>query len=71
MTQLIVREKEVTLLDLLDRALYKGIVLYGDITISVANVDLVYLGVRLLVTSIERLEEMRRAVAEEFEVGCD
>ena len=52
-TQLAAREKEVTLLDLLDRLLNKGVVLVGDLTISVADVDLIYVGLRLLLTSVE------------------
>jgi gas vesicle structural protein len=64
MSQTVASEKQVTLLDLLDRAIYKGVVLNGDITISVANVDLVYLGLKLLLTSTDRVEEMRRLAAE-------
>jgi gas vesicle structural protein len=64
MDQLAAREKEVTLLDLLDRILYKGVIIYGDVTLSVANVDLVYLSLRVLLTSVERYEEMRKAAME-------
>ncbi|MCG8348532.1 MAG: gas vesicle protein [Chloroflexales bacterium] len=46
-------ERDVTLLELLDRALDKGVVLWGDLTLSVANVDLVYVGLRVLLTSVE------------------
>lgn len=46
-------EKEVTLLELLDRVLDKGVVLTGDITLSVADVDLVYVGLRVLLSSVE------------------
>lgn len=59
MQSLATREKQVTLLDLLDRILYRGVVVYGDITLSVADVDLVYLSLKLLLTSVERAEEMR------------
>jgi hypothetical protein len=55
----ITKEREVTLLDLLDRILDKGVIIKGDITISVANVDLVYLGLKVLLTSVETLEHMR------------
>ena len=61
MSQLAIKEKRVTLLDLVDRILDKGVVLTGDITISVADVDLVYLGVRLLLSSIETAERLRVA----------
>ena len=52
-------EKEVTLLELLDRLLDKGVVLSGDVTLSVADVDLVYVGLRVLVSSVEASERMR------------
>jgi gas vesicle structural protein len=52
-------EYDVTLLELVDRVLNKGVVLHGDITLSVADVDLVYVGLRVLLASVgtfERLE---------------
>ncbi|KAF0119105.1 MAG: GvpA-family gas vesicle protein [Rhodospirillaceae bacterium] len=55
------RSGEIALADLLDRALNKGVVLWGEATISVASVDLIYLGVKLLVSSIETAERMRTA----------
>lgn len=61
MSQLVARQKEFTLLELLDRILDKGVVLKGDITISVANVDLVYLGLKVLLGSVESVERMRTA----------
>ena len=48
--------EQVTLLDLVDRVLNKGVVVAGDITLSVANVDLVYVGLRLLLASAATLE---------------
>jgi len=44
---------DVSLLELLDRLLDKGVVLSGDITLAVADVDLVYLGLRVLLASVE------------------
>lgn len=64
MTENVAKEKEFTLLDLLDRILDKGVVIYGDITISVADVDLVYLGLKLMLTSAERADEMHHLAAE-------
>jgi hypothetical protein len=61
---LVAKEKEVTLLDLLDRILNKGVILWGDITLSVADVDLVYVGLKVLLTSVETAERMRRATAQ-------
>ena len=69
MNQLAAREKEVTLLDILDRILNKGVILYGDITLSVADVDLVYVSLKVLVTSIETAERTRRAAADRYLVA--
>jgi gas vesicle structural protein len=49
--------EEITLLELVDRVLNKGVVLTGDITLSVADVDLVYVGLRVLLASVATLEE--------------
>lgn len=48
----------ISLCDALDRILTKGVVIYGDITISVAGVDLLYIGLRGLVCAIDALEQM-------------
>ena len=64
MNQLAAREKEVTLLDLLDRILEKGVILRGDITLSVADVDLIYVGLKLLLSSVETAERMNMAVTQ-------
>ena len=64
MNQLALREKNVTLLDLLDRMLDKGVVLTGDITISVANVELVYVGLKVLLTSVEKMEQIRKGACQ-------
>ena len=49
-------EQQITLLELVDRVLNKGVVLTGDITLSVADVDLVYVGLRVLLASVGTLE---------------
>jgi gas vesicle structural protein len=51
-------QQQVTLLELVDRVLNKGVVLSGDITLSVAGVDLVYVGLRLLLASVGTLERL-------------
>ena len=53
------QSKEVTILELLDRVLNKGVVIVGDVVISVADIDLVYLGVKLLLSSVETMKEKR------------
>ena len=50
--------REVTLLDLLDRVIDHGVVLHGDITLSVADVDLIYLGLRVMLASVERAQKL-------------
>lgn len=57
----ILKEKKVTLLEVLDRALNKGVVISGDIVISLAEVDLIYVGLKLLVSSVETMERLRGA----------
>lgn len=47
-----------TLPDLLDRILDKGLVIAGDITIQLVDIDLITIKVRLLLASAERAEEM-------------
>jgi hypothetical protein len=48
--------EELTLVDLVDRVLNKGVVVTGDVTLSVADVDLVYVGLRLLLASASTFE---------------
>lgn len=49
---------ELTLLELVDRVLNKGVVVTGDITLSVAGVDLVYVGLRVLLASASTLDRL-------------
>ena len=58
MSTSVARMQDVTLLDLLDRVIDHGVVLAGDVTLSVADVDLIYLGVRVLLAPTERLSEL-------------
>jgi gas vesicle structural protein len=57
-------QREVALVDLVDRALNAGVVLSGDITISLADIDLVYLNLRLLLGSVPTV---RKELAESLE----
>ena len=54
-------DDELSLADLVNRVLDNGAVITGDVVISVAGVDLVYLGLRLVLSSVEtmRREEGR------------
>jgi len=51
-------EKEVTLLELLDRMIDRGVVLTGDLTISVADVDLIGVALNVVLSSVERMAEL-------------
>ena len=51
------RNQQVSLLDLLDRLLEKGVVIDGEILLTVADIDLVYLGLKCVLASVETLEK--------------
>jgi hypothetical protein len=53
----IAQRREVALVDLVDRLLAGGVVIGGDITLSIADVDLVYVSLRALISSVSTLEE--------------
>lgn len=61
MDDVVTKSKDVTLLEILDRVLNKGVVISGDIVISVADVDLIYLGVNVLLSAVETMERLRGA----------
>ena len=46
------------LVDALDKVLEKGAIINGDLVLRVADVDLVYLGLRLILTSVSKAEEL-------------
>ena len=52
-----IAEREVALVDLVDRLLGGGVVIAGDITLAVADVDLVYVSLRALVSSVATAKE--------------
>lgn len=47
-----------SLADILERVLDKGIVIAGDISVSVASTELLTIKIRLLISSVERAREM-------------
>ena len=47
-----------SIIDILDRVLDKGLVVAGDISISLANVELLTIRIRLLVCSIDKAEQI-------------
>ena len=46
------------LLDILDRVLDKGLVIAGDVRVSLANVELLTIRIRLLVCSVDKAEQI-------------
>ena len=65
--------ERVSVCEVLDRVLNKGVVVAGEVTISVADVDLLYLGLNLVLTSVESARESlgngRAAVGLAVEIG--
>ncbi len=53
-------DEGMTLLELTDRLLHRGVVLTGEATISVAGVDLIYLGLNLVLSAVETIEQSKR-----------
>ena len=49
--------RQASLVDLVDRLIDGGVVIHGDITLAVADVDLLYVGLRALVSSVENMEQ--------------
>jgi hypothetical protein len=46
-------EDDVSLLDILDHVLNAGVIVHGSLVLSLAGVDLVYLGLNVVLTSVE------------------
>jgi gas vesicle structural protein len=46
-------QDDVSLLDVLDHVLNAGVVIHGSVVISLAGVDLIYLGLNVVLTSVE------------------
>lgn len=55
-----VDEIELSLLETLDHVLNRGLVIAGEITISVADIDLIFVGLNVLVSSVETANEVLR-----------
>lgn len=49
-------EAQMSLAELVNRVLDRGAMITGEVTISVAGVDLIFLGLQLLVSSVESIE---------------
>jgi hypothetical protein len=51
-------DAELSLLETLDHVLNRGLVIAGEITISVADIDLVFVGLNVLLSSVETAHEV-------------
>jgi hypothetical protein len=51
-------QDRVSLCEALDRVLNKGAVVAGELTISVADIELIYLGLQVVITSIEKARSL-------------
>lgn len=47
-----------TLADILERVLDKGVVIAGDISVSIASTELLHIRIRLLISSVDKAREM-------------
>lgn len=53
MNEILYTNKEMTLLDLLDGVIDTGVVISGDLIISIAEIDLIIIDLKLLISTIE------------------
>ena len=53
----------MSLCEALDRILNKGAVVFGEVMISVADIDLIYLGLQVILTSVETARELKPFLA--------
>ena len=51
---------ELSLLETLDHVLNRGLVIAGEITIAVADIDLIFIGLNVLISSVETAHEVLR-----------
>jgi hypothetical protein len=51
-------DEELSLLETLDHVLSQGLVIAGEITISVADIDLIFVGLNVLLGSVDTIEDV-------------
>jgi hypothetical protein len=54
----LLEESDISLLETLDHVLARGLVITGEVTISVADIDLIFVGLNVLLTSVETAHEV-------------
>ncbi len=50
-------DEELSLLETLDHVLDKGLVIAGEVTVAVADIDLIFIGLNVLLGSVETVDE--------------
>ncbi len=61
--------EQVALCEAIDRILNKGVVIVGEATISVANVDLIYLGLQVVLSSVETARNIQQSASPALHIG--
>lgn len=61
--------ERISLCEVLDRVLNTGVVVVGEVVISVADIDLIYLGLQLTLTSVETANGRRLALSSCAQAG--
>ena len=56
----LLEQSDLSLLETLDHVLNRGLVITGEITISVADIDLIFIGLNVLMSSVETAQEVLR-----------
>jgi len=54
-------KKNVTLVDVVDSVIDQGAVVHGDVVVRIADLDLLFVGLRVIITSISRQEKIHGA----------
>ncbi len=54
------QELEITLVETLDHLLDRGVVIAGEATISIGNVDLIYLGLNIVLAGVDTIARTGR-----------
>lgn len=57
--ELVLGHPDASLLDVVDNALNKGVVLTGDVTLALADVELIYARLSLLLCAADRIKKVR------------
>ena len=53
-------QADLSLLETLDHVLNRGLVIAGEITIAVADIDLIFIGLNVMVSSVETAQDVLR-----------